>query len=518
MLSLLSKRNIKVALNSRYFLAFFAGAIYPLGLAPLGWWPILLISLASLIWLAYKRTVKQATWLFYSYGLGFYGVGVSWIHVSIHQFGGAPLALSVVMMLLFIAFLSLFKALGGYLLTRFSSGRPAIYYFAGFPVVWLIIDLFQASLLTGFPWLYVGYGLVESPLSGWISATGVYGASYFVVLSLSLVLWLYQERNSLSSGMTLTLAMLIPMVSFFSSFLVNQFASQQTGTKPIEVAILQPNIPQDQKWAKGKRLGHIKQLDRMYQRVLGADLIVWPEAAVPAMKHHVDYWIDRWQKLAEEAGSDVILGIPIMDRDSSIYSSLITLGSQQARYDKQYLVPFGEFVPFAGLLRGLIEFFNLPMSSFSAGDASQPPIALAGLQVYPAICYEVAYSELFRNFDNINKNQKDSIIVTISNDAWFGASWGPHQHLQIAQARALEGGTSLIRATNTGISAIIDHQGRLVERLPQFEEVTFFREVELSFATTWFKRYSFWSTFLLVFGTQLLILISSQALSNRKLN
>jgi len=233
---------------------------------------------------------------------------------------------------------------------------------------------------------------------------------------------------------------------------------------------MQGNIPQEKKWLKEYRpvsLDTYRQLNRN----ANSELIIWPETAVPYFKHQVTDWLDETERqLKPEQG--LITGIPYYDHKSPVnapilHNTVIGLGRAAGQYHKQKLVPFGEYVPLQDYLRGLIEFFNLPMSNFRPGPEQQAPLTFKDLTLWPAICYEIAYPAFIAS--NIeHENRQQDIIITISNDAWFGDSIGPKQHLQIAQMRALENSRYVLRATNTGLTAVIDEKGQIRESMPDF--------------------------------------------------
>ncbi|WP_164503520.1 apolipoprotein N-acyltransferase [Pleionea sediminis] len=454
-----------------YLYALIAGAVYPIGLAPLSVWPVLFLSVSALLYLCHLANDKQLKWTCYWYGVGFFGVGASWVHVSIHEFGHAPLVLSVFLTVVFVFFLALFKMMIGWLVSfvRIKFGSNG--FWLSFPIAWVFLDWVQSIFLTGFPWLYLGYGLVDSLFSGWLKWIGVNGATFVIVFLLSFSGWSLTQWNRNKAGISAALAGVWIAIIAIGSYLAYSKSGTTRVTSELNVALVQPNIPQADKWKRENLLTYLKRYDAMTEPYWNSDLIVWPEAAIPSLKHRVDNWLDMWNEKATRNNSELVLGIPIYDfKKEKIFASMISLGQTNNQYDKQHLVPFGEFVPFENILRGLIEFFNLPMSGMSAGNSEQKAMQLERLNVYPAICYEIAYSDLFKTFIESVDNDNINVIVTISNDAWFGKSWGPYQHFQIARARAIEFGVPVIRSTNTGITAVINHNGKVISQIPQFTQ------------------------------------------------
>ena len=253
--------------------------------------------------------------------------------------------------------------------------------------------------------------------------------------------------------------------------------------QPLSVALYQPNIPQEHKWDRAWYRPILEQFEAAFKDSEGRDIILWPESAIPSPYYRARDFLDPVAERARQSESTLITGIPTRSADGeSYYNSILSLGQGRGQYDKQRLVPFGEYVPLEAWLRGLIRFFDLPMSDFSAGPAGQPPLRAGSFRVAPFICYEVVYPDL------VAKAAREAdLLVTISNDSWFGRSIGPLQHLQMARMRALENGRYMLRGTNNGVSAIIDHRGQLVAQTPQFVTTTLYGEAQVMLGRTPFS-------------------------------
>jgi apolipoprotein N-acyltransferase len=446
-----------------HLLALVAGAIFPLGLAPLDAWPLIPISMALLLLLLEGQTPSRAFWRAFLYGMGFNGVGVSWVYVSIHFYGGTPVWLALLGTVLFCAFLSLLLfALPFWAFRRLQMDRYAL---LTFPALWVLIEWSKSWLLSGFPWLWAGYGFIDSPLSGLAPVAGALGLSLVAAVSAVLLRQLLKGENLNRLPFALALAALWVGCWALKSIEWTQPDLAQTR----QVALVQGNIPQEQKWDPKFRKKIISTYVDATEAAWDADLILWPEAAYPVFYHQALKTITNLDIRASEKSVSIISGIarwdPQENGEQHYYNSIFVIGNGDGIYNKQKLVPFGEYVPVESLIRGLIPFFNLPMSSFTAGKPDQVPLLASGLSFAAYICYEIVYPELVRT------QAKDrDFLVTISNDAWFGHSWGPIQHFQMARMRALETGKYLLRGTNTGITAIIDHKGNVQSSLPQFEK------------------------------------------------
>jgi apolipoprotein N-acyltransferase len=251
---------------------------------------------------------------------------------------------------------------------------------------------------------------------------------------------------------------------------------------------LQLNIPQEDKWKRSQRPKTIALLQEMSNQHSNKDVIFWPETALPVLYNSAGPLLQQFGGIAEKNNASIVTGIPYRGFDAKtketvMHNSVIAIGNAQGIYHKQKLVPFGEYVPLQDVLRGLIAFFDLPMSDFRKGAEDQPLLSVNGFRVSPFICYEVVYPDFVAR-----RAQTADYLLTISNDAWFGASIGPLQHLQLARIRAAENGRFMVRATNNGVTAIIDDQGRITSQIPQFTQATLEGTVEIFQGQTPFTK------------------------------
>lgn len=449
-------------LRPRYgdLLALVAGLALPLAFAPFGLFPLAIAAPALLLWLWRGATPRRALWRGALFGAGLFGVGVNWVHVSIHVYGHSSLAVAIGLAALLAAYLALFPALTGWLYARLFPRGGRLAELAAFPALWVLGEWLRGWLFTGFPWLWLGYSQTDTPLGQLAPLTGVLGVSWACALSAALLLTLFRgphatPRLAAALGVTLLWA---------ASALIGRVEWTEPAGAPVEVALLQGNVDQDLKWSVEERRGIIDRYLELTRQNWDRPVIIWPETALPAFRHQVPKTLEELDAEAKSHGAGVLVGLPVMDADERYYNSLLAVGDGDGLYRKRHLVPFGDYLPLAGLLRGLINFFDLPMSSFSAGAPDQPPLRVNGLTLAPSVCYEIAFPDEVRSL-----LPAAQVLVNVSNDAWFGTSIGPHQHFQIARMRALETGRWLLRATNTGITAIVDHRGRVQRRAPQFQ-------------------------------------------------
>ncbi|OAN18833.1 apolipoprotein N-acyltransferase [Photobacterium jeanii] len=451
----------------RPLLAALAGALATLSFAPYGYWPLSFISLIAFFFLLLNQSVKRSALIGFSWGLGLFGTGISWVHVSIDTFGGMPKIASLFLMGSLISYLALYPTLFGALFNRFNRGRPFHQLMLSGPVLWLLLDWIRGWAFTGFPWLWLGYSQINSPFADIAPIFGVEGITLAMVLISAGIVAAISDRN--------WRPLLVPATVLGLTLAVHGIEwVKPNPEKTVDVALVQGNVPQELKWLPSERWPTLMKYIDLTRENWDADLIIWPEAAIPALEAHLPSFLQNLDEVARENNSTVITGVLDQKENGEFFNNILTLGLNNAkqydyntatRYSKHHLLPFGEFVPFGDLLRPIAPFFNLPMSSFSRGDYVQPNLNANGYQIAPALCYEVAFSEQVRQNVDINTD----FLLTLSNDAWFGTSIGPFQHMEIAQMRSLEVGKPLLRATNTGVTAVVDYKGQITAQIPQFE-------------------------------------------------
>ncbi|MCW9711097.1 apolipoprotein N-acyltransferase [Avibacterium sp. 21-586] len=458
-----------------YLIALLSGGLGVLAFSPFDFWGAAYVSLLGLLWVA--KTGKKSTALCgaFLWGLGFFTFGVNWLHVSIHQFGGSPLWLSYILVLLLAAYLALFPTLFAYLIQRFKINNLAMY-----PVLWTFTEFLRGWLFTGFPWLQFGYTQIDSPFSGLAPIFGVQGLTFFVMwvsaVLFSLISHLLQkDKKWLVITSQSALCLIVSGLAIWSS---SANYTQEKPEKALTITLVQGNIEQNLKWDPTYLNATLEIYSRLIAQHLGkTDLIILPEAALPTLENRIQPFFSSLQQMAQETGTEVMIGTIYQDWEKGkLFNSIINLGDPNLpyreqtsnRYNKHHLVPFGEYVPLESLLRPLGSVFNLPMSAFQSGEEIQKPFLAKQRKFTPAICYEIIFGAQVQK----NLRTETDFLLTLSNDAWFGNSIGPWQHLQMARMRALELGKPEIRATNTGITAFIDAKGKIIAQAPQFVETT----------------------------------------------
>jgi apolipoprotein N-acyltransferase len=449
-----------------WLLAIAGGVMVPLALAPFDLPLFDLGSIALLLVLLWRAPPGRAFVVGWWFGVGKYGLGASWVYVSIHDYGPAPAWLAVALVMLFVAVLALFPALmaSAYaaMRRRAAPRAGALGCALALAAFWVALEWLLTWVLTGFPWLFAGYAHLGDPLRHLAPVGGVLLVSLAATASGAALgaAWLVSGRERRIAALVAVVPWLCGAGLGFTNWV-------EPGSRH-SVALVQGNIPQDQKWLRENVAPTLERFATLTEPHWRSELVIWPEAAIPLFEHQAQRFLDGIAARARAHGATLVVGLPAAefhaDGEVDFLNTARALGNGNGRYVKRRLVPFGEYVPLEGLLRGTIAFFDLPMSHAVPGAWQQPLLRAGDIELALAICYEIVYPDLVR----IGAAQADA-LVTLSNDAWFGRSIGPYQHMQMARMRALENGRWLLRATNNGITAIVDHEGHITARLPQFE-------------------------------------------------
>ena len=483
-----------------FILALLLGAIYPLGFSPIDFWPITLMSLMGFFWIL--KNIREKYWLIgLCFGVGQFGVGTSWVYISIHEFGNAPVILALIITLLFVLYLALYPALFSWAFGKWfknSQGWSAI---IAISFLWLVVDGLRGWIFSGFPWLYPGYAFIDSTLANWAPIMGIHSITVLAIFSSLLLLKLIQDIRSIKTAMVLVFIWL-------GSFFLGMMNWSTAVGDPVTATLVQPSIPQKLKWKKDYFWKTIEILKQKTSQAKG-DVIIWPEGAVPAFEDQVRHILQPIASAAAAKGQTIISGIPLRNSEQSEYYNGVivvtdSVSKKSQSYLKRRLVPFGEYVPLQNILRGLIEFFDLPMSAFSLGPDNQVPLNVKGVNFGMAICYEITYPQLV-----YSQARNSTVLLTISNDAWFGNSWGPEQHLQMARMRALETSLPVLRGTNDGITAFIDEKGHVISRLEKNQNGNLEGKFQPQNSTSWVVHFHAWWSLIVVLALSLFFLFKS---------
>ncbi len=462
-----------------------AGAAMPFAFAPFHLFPIAPLALAALF-LAWhdacgaRRSFLRG-WLF---GLGMFGIGLSWVRESF-AFSDVPGFLSPVLAAGFVAVVALFPALLGALISPATramgrmEGRAgsAAFLLVICPAAWTLWEWLRGSLFTGLPWLQVGYSQIDTPAAQWLPLVGIHGVGILVALLAGSLALLFLRRSLQALRLPLGMAILL----WGAGVALGSMEWTRSAGAPIRVAIAQGNIPQDRKWLPQMRRPTIDRYFDLTRRYPSADLVVWPETALPGFLDNLADAVERARADPVLAEKTILTGMLVRERsapasdadtrnrspdpsDLRYFNSAMTIGADEGIYHKRHLVPFGEYVPVAWVVRPVMDALGIRLADFEPGAKEQALLRLGDHPFSVSICYEIAFA------DEVRRSLPEAaFLVTISNDAWFGDSIGPHQHFEIARARAIESGRWLVRSANTGISAVVSPAGEAVGTLDRFE-------------------------------------------------
>ena len=463
---------------------FAFGALTTLAFAPFSMYffmPLMLLP-AMFTWLFMppRAAAKLSFW----YGVGFFLSGTYWLYISIHVFGEAPLWVAIVIMASMVLLMAAYCSAAGWITSRLARGDAKRLLLIA-PAAWVTFEWLRGWLLSGFPWLAVGYSQIDSSLAGWAPLVGVYGISVVTVLSSAALLAAVTEtgrRRWLCAGVVI-----LPWVAGAAMSPIDW--TTDSG-RSLRTTIVQGGVSQDRKWLRDEFQPTLSLYQNAMLEHQDSDLMVWPEVAIPSEIDLVGYYVTDLQNELWERPRTLLFGILERNPETGkVYNSVVTLdGRNQQIYRKRHLVPFGEYFPVPDFVRQWMRLMSLPTSDMSAGDDVQPLLAsLSGEKLAIAICYEDAYGA-----EQLYMLPEASVLVNVSNDAWFGNSIAPHQHLEIARMRALEAGRYAVRATNNGISAFIGPKGELLETAPQFIYATMTMDVVPHTGATPYVRTGNW--------------------------
>jgi len=443
-------------LTSLFFLLL--GVVFTSVFAPFNLYMLSPILMMPVFYTCLKSAPKQAAIYLFFFGFGHFISGVYWVYISIHTFGNAPSWIALLLMFGLVILMSFYFYLAGYLISWLVDGRSFRMILIG-PSVWVLFEWIKGWAFSGFPWLSIGYSQIDTFLSGWGPVLGVYGISWFVLLSSAIFLHFISKKQYFT-------ALSLMLLPYLFGALLLSYSWTEDFEQPITTSIIQGGVSQDLKW-KDEQLP--KTMDLYLQATLSTEndsFVIWPEVAIPAPLDQLESYIDLLQKHLKKTNKKLAIGILEKDngRPNSYNSMMFLDGTKKQFYRKRHLVPFGEYFPVPNFVRQWMKMHSLPNLDLLKGEDKQALIEFdKSIYMATAICYEIAFGS-----EQLYAFPKANILLNISNDGWFGDSIAPHQHLQITRMRALETGRYVIRSTNNGISAFINPQGILREKSEQF--------------------------------------------------
>lgn len=468
------------------------GSVMTLTFAPTTLWWLGPFALALYCAALNTPRFRGAFWRGWLFGSGMFVSGASWIYVSMHTYGDMPMPLAALVAALFGIGLALFCALHGLLYRRLTPLHSGLWASLSFAGLWVLVsEAFRGWVLTGFPWLLIGTAHVESPLAGYAPIGGVYLVSLAVALSGALLYHGLKRKACPTQRLVAAIGLIV--VGSVGALLPRQWA-RPIG-QPLNIALVQGNLAQETKWQQEGPYQAVARYAQLTQQASQADIIIWPETALPMWSTDALPVMEHIQNTLSP--QTALMSGMLTNDNKQAYNSVVALPERDApaglqRYYKHHLVPFGEYIPFSNMLGPLLNVMSIPTSSISAGDDRPTPITLHGVKFGIAICYEIIFPELVRE-----RAQAADMLVTVSNDTWFGASLGPLQHMQMAQMRALENNRYVLRATNNGLTGVINAQGHIIATIPQFEAHVLTAQAQPMTGLTPYTRLGNWPALLM---------------------
>jgi len=438
-------------------IALIAGILFSLAFAPFDLPILIFIALALFRVLLVGLSNKRALLRGFFFGLGIFGLGVSWVFVSMVVNTETSYAIPLLMTLFYCSFWAIFPALFGYFFVKLTSSQAKtnpLFLFAG---LWTLIEYIRGEwILSGFPWLQVAYSQLDSPFAGFIPVFGSYGTGFIVVILATLF-----AETCINKTKIMTLLVIFPLLILGGQTLKYIDWTHVSGD-PLKVTLIQGNIAQKDKWALENRNTTLKQYYDDSANHWDSDVIIWPETAIPAYYAEVkeDYLVPLQQE-AIQNNTDIITSLPYKDKEEKLYNAVLVLGKTPGMYKKIHLLPFGEYLPWQPISGYILGLMDIRLGKFNPGAMDQPLLKVAGYPIVTSICYEDAFGE-----QSIRNIEQARFLVNVTNDGWFDGSIEPYQHMQIARMRALEAGRYLLRATNTGVTAVVSEKGKIIKQAP----------------------------------------------------
>lgn len=443
-------------------LVFLAGATLTAAFAPTHLFYLAFLCPAVLLRSILNSRPSRATLHGFLFGLGFYSTSISWIFNALNHYGEIPVISAVLFTLLFIMACAAFPALTSFLFARFFPRHRTNAILFAFPVLWIFSEWMMTWVLTGFPWMFIGYSQIDSPLRGFAPILGVYGVSLVTLICSSCIVLLFSRPHR---WRVLLLAATL--------LIIGQALTYKEWTTPsgpaTQVSLVQGNIMPANKWNKAAVKQHIDIYRNATEQHWNSKIIAWPETAVDGFENDFNKQLNPIREKAKQHNTAILTGIATSDTLGHDYTSIIVMGNGYGEYNKRHLVPLGEYVPLRSLLELLPTSWipDLPMNDYSPGARHQANLFAAGVWVSPFLCYEIAYPELVRESVRENHSQAE-LMLTGSDDAWFGRSLAAPQHLEIGQMRSLETGRDQLFVANNGMTAIINSQGKVTAVAPRY--------------------------------------------------
>ena len=464
-----------------------AGVLFAMAFAPYDFSYGIVLSL-MFFYYACSRFQQRSGLIAYGFGLGVFGLGIWWIYLSVHDAGGADSLSASLITILAITFFAVFYALTGFLLGRTSALPSASLRIVVSATLWLATEYLRGYLLlNGFPWLQIAYSQTATPLAGYAPLVGVYGLGFLLALSAFTLVEIAQRQLKLIISMSFLL------VIWAGGWRLQQIQWTEPAGAPIKISLIQGNISQDLKWRPEQKRYTLQLYQAMTQQHWDSQVVIWPETAIPVFLSQVeDVFLKPLADEAQQHGVDLVVSLP-SGEGKQYYNSALVSNDLKTLYHKNHLLPFGEYLPLQPLSGWILDLIEIPLGSFTPGAAQQTLLKAGGYPFVTTICYEDAFGhELIRQVKDA------AYLLNLTNDAWFGDSSQPYQHLQMSQMRALETGRYMVRATNTGVTAFIAPDGSVQSQAPLFTLFALTDSIVPMQGLTPYAQFGDWAAFALI--------------------
>jgi len=485
--------NLRHIIERRFVgsaVALAAGMLLTLSFAPLAWWPLAFFMPAVLMWLWQGATPRRAAVLGFWFNAGTFALGTYWMYISIRIVAHAPIPLALLLMAGLVSIMGAYHALLGWAVAKYLPERGAWRWLVGIPTMWLFLEWWRGWFLTGFGWFALGYSQTDTWLASLSPVIGQYGLGLLVLLVAGALMTLLAgtKRERIAAG-------LIVVAIWSAGLALRNVEWTSAYSRPITVAVVQGAIPQDEKWIGENLQSILDRYEQLTREAHGAKLIVWPESAIPDLaNNHIAYYRDVYAE-ASAHGSSLVMGTLRAEENTKTgkeeyYNSVLAMDRSTpgvAWHNKHHLVPFVEFFPVPGFIRNWLKLMVLPYSDFNRGAAEQEPLEAAGQRIAASVCYEDGYGST-----QLPALRTATMLVNVTNDAWFRRSSARYQHLQISRMRAMEAGRPTVRAANDGVSAIIGYRGEILTSAPEYEANVMRGELQPRIGLTPYARTGNW--------------------------
>jgi apolipoprotein N-acyltransferase len=452
-------KNSFTLIYTPWLQVLFAGMLYCLAFSPFDMPGLIFISFAIFYAHLYQTPTKKTIKLGAVFGLGLFGFGVSWVIISIHDYGNIHYLPAAIITLIFIIYLSCFTIGSALLFNILTQGIRPLFSAFIFAAVWVSFEWLRANLMTGFPWLLAGTSQINTPLKYLAPVIGTYGISFLVCLASAFI-----ANSMVKNGQRKSFYIISAVIIIISPLSMKNIHWTKVEPAPLTTAIIQLNMSMRDKWEDSLFWNILNQYEENTQKSYNNDLIILPESSIPAPDIYVSDFLKLLNHQAKSKKSAILLGIleAIRPENKLYHNALIGLGEAKGHYAKRHLVPFGEYIP--SFFRQISQWLLLPQTDIIEGTNLQKNISIKGIPIATLICYEIAYPSLLKNV-----LPGAAFIVSISDNGWFGHSLASFQQLQMARMLSLQTGRYLALANNDGLSSIIDVQGNVIQSLPAFK-------------------------------------------------